>query len=139
MAVLYKLGDWLRRLSRPTVQIQVRETATMDALPTPLPQNELFLVGNSIRPKWAVLACPCGCGRRIDVNLMPTRRPTWKLSRTGNLVSLFPSLWMPETHCGSHFWIIDSRIHWDPGLGRYRAPKARGARDDEPRTEGFDP
>jgi hypothetical protein len=33
----------------------------------------LYIVGKPA-PKWAVLACPCGCRERIDVNLMLSRR-----------------------------------------------------------------
>lgn len=70
----------------------------------------LYLVGEPA--KWAVLACPCGCGDRIDVNLMKSRPPVWTLQRANGQISLSPSLWMPPEKCGSHFWVRNNRIVW---------------------------
>jgi Family of unknown function (DUF6527) len=76
-------------------------------------KGTLYIVGKP-RPKWAIMACPCRCGQRIDVNLMESRQPSWRLSSDGKEVSLHPSLWMPKEKCGSHFWIRQNRIDWVP-------------------------
>jgi hypothetical protein len=72
---------------------------------------KIYVVGSE-KPKWVVLECPCGCGERIDVNLMAARLPAWKLSSKDGMVTLWPSLWMPREKCGSHFWIKNNRIIW---------------------------
>jgi hypothetical protein len=75
------------------------------------PGANIYVVGNE-RPKWVVLDCPCGCGERIDVNLMAARVPAWEFSSKDGKVTLWPSLWMPREKCSSHFWIKKNRIIW---------------------------
>jgi hypothetical protein len=78
----------------------------------------LYIIGKPY-PKWVVLRCPCGCGERIHVNLMRSRRPRWGLKMEGTLVSIHPSIWIPEDRCGSHFWIQHNRIMW---VKEHRSP-----------------
>ena len=73
--------------------------------------KHMYVVG-STKAKWAILECPCGCRQRIDVNLMSSRRPFWQLRESGELVSLYPSLWRGRGTCESHFWVRDSKIVW---------------------------
>ena len=82
----------------------------MNDLPSEL-GKKVFLIGEK-NPKWAVLSCPCGCGDRLDVNLMQTRNPHWVVSIKNNTISLDPSLWQPKEKCGSHFWLKKNRIDW---------------------------
>jgi hypothetical protein len=88
----------------------VRRVASINDLPRRL-GGELYIVGSS-KPKWAVLACPCACRERIDVNLMSSRCPFWTLSGTDDALTLSPSLWMPDTKCGSHFFVRQGKIEW---------------------------
>lgn len=62
---------------------------------------------------WAVaLRCPCGCGARLELMLLPEVKPHWKLQVDKNGVpSLKPSVWR-ETGCQSHFWLKKGRIIW---------------------------
>jgi len=73
--------------------------------------GDLYIVAGT-KPKWAVLQCPCRCGDRIDVNLMQSRRPFWEITLDRKGITVHPSLWMPKSKCGSHFWIRHSRIDW---------------------------
>src|SRR4051794_7540834 len=70
----------------------------------------LYIVGAP--PKWAMLECPCGCGDTIDVNLMKSGTPVWRLSVANGKPSFHPSLWVPKEKCGAHFWIRDGKIIW---------------------------
>jgi len=74
--------------------------------------RKLYVVGNKQHAKWAILACPCPNHERIDVNLMESRSPRWDLRVRGGRVTLWPSLWMPASDCGSHFWIRRGRVIW---------------------------
>jgi hypothetical protein len=93
-------------------RLRVRSIASHADLPEHLEGDELVLVGTESNPKWAILQCPCGCGRRIDVNLMKSRRSFWRLFRSDQGITIWPSLWVPRDGCGSHFWIIDSSVMW---------------------------
>jgi hypothetical protein len=108
-----KIFDYARRWWRKTRRRgrvdRLIELESLSELPRPLGKS-LYIIGSP--PKWAILACPCGCGDRIDVNLMKSRSPRWKLTYTNNQASLDPSLWMPQEKCGSHFWLRSNRIIW---------------------------
>ena len=101
------LWRWVRRRRRLG---PVRHVASMNDLPKRL-GSELFVVGE-VKPKWVVIECPCRCGERIDVNLMTNRRPHWRLSESVGGATLAPSLWMPETKCGSHFFVRNNHVQW---------------------------
>lgn len=109
---LFKKKMWVfwRSLRRRKRVDRVVRVESMSEVPTKL-RGDLYIVGGP-KPKWAVLACPCRCGDRIDVNLMESRHPSWRLSTERNQVTLHPSLWMPEEKCGSHFWIRQNRFEW---------------------------
>jgi hypothetical protein len=112
MNLFRKLRLFWRNLRRRRRIARVVRVESMADVPRKL-KGELYIVVGS-RPKWAILACPCRCGERIDVNLMENRQPSWRLSADGKEVSLHPSLWMPKEKCGSHFWIRQNRIDWVP-------------------------
>lgn len=71
---------------------------------------EVFIVGRSGSPKWAVLMCPCQCGERLNVNLLSSADPHWRLSMKWGKASLWPSLWVSPDKCGSHFWMTDNKV-----------------------------
>jgi hypothetical protein len=112
MSLFKRIGIFWRDLRRRKRIDRVVQVASMSEVPKKL-KGDLYIVGGS-KPKWAILACPCRCGDRIDVNLMTSRQPSWQLSKNGNEVSLHPSLWMPKEKCGSHFWLRRNRIDWVP-------------------------
>jgi hypothetical protein len=62
------------------------------------------------RPRLLLLACPCGCGEQLPVNLDGRAGPAWryyKNERTG--LTIYPSVWR-ESGCRSHFIIWRDRI-----------------------------
>lgn len=79
------------------------------------------------RPRWLVIACPCGCGEQLPVNLDPRAGPAWRLYRTGSAVTLFPSVWR-ESGCESHFIIWRDEILL---FGRYEEDFAEEPAADE--------
>lgn len=57
------------------------------------------------RPRWLLLACPCGCGDELPINLDSRAGAAWRLYKNAKLgVSVYPSVWR-DTGCGSHFII----------------------------------
>lgn len=114
MVVRARLIDWWRRrrFTEPRID-QVRWYASQADLPASLPRHELAVVGDSVRPKWAVLECPCGAGHRLQVNLSPHRQPCWRvILDAGVELGLYPSVDFdaPERRC--HFWLRDGRVQW---------------------------
>ncbi|MBS1521304.1 MAG: hypothetical protein JST50_09920 [Bacteroidetes bacterium] len=72
------------------------------------PGATIFIVGSEITDKWVVFKCPDNCGRRVEVNLMKSRYPNWRLKIKNKKVSLWPSVIVDG--CGSHFWMQNSEI-----------------------------
>lgn len=71
----------------------------------------VYVVGIN-KPKWVIINCPCKCGERLAINLMKSHYPRWNLKITDGVISLWPSLWMQDKKCSSHFWIKESRVIW---------------------------
>jgi hypothetical protein len=101
---------WLR-LYRRSKYSHVRNVRSMGDVPKRLGAS-IYLVGAEGVPKWAVMACPCRCGARIDVKLMRARQPHWKIRLQSGTVTLWPSLCRSAKTCGSHFFIERNRVLW---------------------------
>ncbi|MGC2468025.1 MAG: DUF6527 family protein [Candidatus Acidiferrum sp.] len=110
MKLLKQIENVWKKLKRRKRLEKVLWVESRGDLPTRI-GAKLYVVGTEI-PKWVVLDCPCGCGERIDVNLMAARRPAWEFTAKDGKATLWPSLWMPREKCGSHFWIRKNRIIW---------------------------
>ena len=111
----YKLIKVLRGLARrkrkPAFTYStVRRVESMTDVPDKL-GSEIVLVLRKNVAQWAVFMCPCGCGQRLNVNLMRSAEPHWLMSMRRGKVSLSPSLWATEK-CGSHFWLVNNGIFW---------------------------
>jgi hypothetical protein len=110
---------------------KVRMVSSMDQVPKDL-SRIVFVVRRAGSDRWAVLECPCGCAERLDVNLMRTRRPFWRVRLHRGTVSLLPSLWVSSDRCGSHFWLIRNRVVWaksDSELPRGRSVMERNGKE----------
>ena len=100
-----------RYVSNNAVFTSVTVVDSMTDLPEKL-KNVIYVIGTDAKYKWVVFNCPCGCGERLDVKLMRSRHPFWKLNIEGGKASLSPSVWVPADRCGSHFWVIDNQVQW---------------------------
>ena len=84
----------------------------MNDIPEEIDSRTIFVVGDPDRPQYAVFLCPCGCGRRIELNLNPESTPRWKLQwHLLGTVSLSPSVWR-RSGCWSHFFLKHNKILW---------------------------
>jgi hypothetical protein len=83
-----------------------------DSLPGRLPVRWLVLARDD-GEDWCVgLRCPCGCGRTIELLLLPDVKPRWDLETDDvGRPSLNPSIWLQDG-CKSHFWIRQGRVQW---------------------------
>lgn len=83
-----------------------------DTPPNNLKSRDLYLAREDDE-NWAIaLNCPCGCGDRIELQLIPELSPNWRLvSNNQKFPTLHPSIWR-TTGCKSHFWVKKGHIHW---------------------------
>jgi hypothetical protein len=72
--------------------------------------NDIYIVGSDNYFKWIVITCPNQCGRRVEINLMNTGWPKWKMKIKKEKVTLYPSIVVKE--CGAHFWLENNSINW---------------------------
>jgi hypothetical protein len=72
----------------------------------------LYVVEDTGVPWAAAMACPCGCGNSLHMNLLPDTKPVWslKIERDG-APTLTPSVWRQEG-CHSHFFLRRGHIKW---------------------------
>lgn len=114
MKILFSrlLRDLWRRVFLRVHYRRKRWIGSLEGVVDPKP-DEILLIGDDGKPKWAILKCPCGCSEMLHVNLMKSHYPHWELTEEldGN-ISLSPSLWIDQSRCGSHFFIWHGRIIW---------------------------
>ncbi|WP_369802180.1 DUF6527 family protein [Hyphomonas sp. CY54-11-8] len=60
----------------------------------------------------AAFMCPCKCGERIELALIPEASPSWRLtSAAPKAPTLHPSVWR-KVGCKSHFWVRKGKVQW---------------------------
>jgi hypothetical protein len=105
------LPGWLLskvRRSRPTVYRAV----LVDEFPESLRPLTVYIAGETGHQWGAALICPCGCGDRIELNLLPQVRPSWTVElQRDRIVTLMPSVWRRKG-CKSHFFIRQGNVDW---------------------------
>lgn len=57
----------------------------------------------------AIHKCCCGCGQKVVTPLSPAK---WQLRRSGEAVTLYPSIGNWNFSCQSHYWIRRNRVEW---------------------------
>jgi hypothetical protein len=87
-------------------------TIVVGEMPEPVKHTALYIYSSNGYWWGAALACPCGCGSLIELNLLPEGNPSWKVtSHLDTSISLHPSVWR-NLGCGSHFWVNQGLIRW---------------------------
>ncbi|MDH4212278.1 MAG: DUF6527 family protein [candidate division WOR-3 bacterium] len=61
--------------------------------------------------------CCCGCGLEVVTPLSPAE---WSIRRSGNTVSLRPSIGNWDYPCRSHYWITNNRVEWAGPMSKKR-------------------
>jgi len=81
-------------------------------LPKNLNQKVVYIIGVKGNEWLAVLSCPCGCGSKIQLNLLKEEKPfwTWGVNERG-APTLSPSVWR-TVGCKSHFFVRAGAIQW---------------------------
>jgi hypothetical protein len=104
--------DFWRRRRLTTARYRCVEFVESVAAIDELPRRSVTVVGEPGHLKWAVFACPCGTGHRIQVPLRASGWPRWKLTISPQgAPSLTPSV-DDRRHIRCHFWLRDGRVKW---------------------------
>jgi hypothetical protein len=103
------LGLWRRIFgARPIVFRPRRVSDTPDELDDGL----VYIVGADGYDWSALMRCPGGCGKTLEMNLLPTAKPNWKVAEEADgSVTLHPSVWL-KTGCKCHFILRHGAIRW---------------------------
>ena len=119
VGLLVRLWAWLR--SRSVRRPAPLRTVYVEELPDQLDPKAVYVLGEGKHRWFAAMLCPCGCGSTVQVSLMASTRPRWRLIEhvSDGTVSLEPSLWR-EGGCESHFFLRRGFIEWCPAGGRRR-------------------
>jgi hypothetical protein len=59
--------------------------------------------------------CCCGCGQEVVTPLSPAE---WSIRRSGNAVTLRPSIGNGDYACRSHYWITNNQVEWDGPMSK---------------------
>ena len=106
--VFRRIREWVEHWFVPPYRTMVVE----ESLPVQLLRSTVYIVREDGFDEQIALLCPCGCGRILQMNLLPDERPCWQLMRNADgAVTLYPSVWRKKD-CGSHFWLRNGRIRW---------------------------
>jgi len=104
-----RLARRLRAVFRGNALLRVER---VEELPERLSAGRVYVVGENDHEWYAALLCPCGCSAVVELNLLSSTRPRWRLRvRPGGTASLRPSIWR-RVGCQSHFWVLEGRVHW---------------------------
>ena len=102
LSLLQRLGLWHPRYRGQHVT----------DLPDKLKPGTVYIVGDDGYDWSAAMRCPGGCGKTLEMNLLPDAHPAWKVNEHRNgLVSLCPSVWL-KTGCKCHFVLQHGRVRW---------------------------
>ena len=84
----------------------------VDEFPESLRPQTVYLAGDPGHLWGAALACPCGCGDTIELNLLPQVRPCWAAEvHPDRSITLMPSVWR-RNGCKSHFFVRRGKVDW---------------------------
>lgn len=82
--------------------------------PVELLPETLYAIGENGHLWHVMLACPCGCGATIALNVLPDDSPRWRLHEHVDGPTLSPSVWR-TAGCRSHFILRRGQVVWCHG------------------------
>ena len=78
----------------------------VEFIPETLEEGKLYI---SEEYSTAAHKCCCGCGEKV---ITPLKAKGWRLTRDGDLVTLYPSIGNWSFPCQSHYWIRRNAVQW---------------------------
>jgi Family of unknown function (DUF6527) len=87
-------------------RIETLQTEFVDFIPAKLEAGIIYV---SRKYLTASHLCCCGCGNKVVTPLKPGG---WKLTTTGNSITLCPSIGNWNFPCRSHYWVRRNQVEW---------------------------
>jgi len=107
-----RLPVWLLRFREWLLPARTLTPLQGDSLPEPLPRRALVLLRDGSEDWCIGMQCPCGCGQRVELPLIPEVKPHWNLQiESDGRPTLVPSVWLREG-CRSHFFVRRGKVEW---------------------------
>lgn len=97
-----------KRISNLVIKAQIERVSEAGAYSLK-PGEALLVHRGSLRS--IIFCCPDGCGENITINLDPRAGKAWRLYKTTQGITIFPSIWR-DNGCESHFIIYRNHILW---------------------------
>lgn len=83
-----------------------------DEIPDKPDNITIYLIENQGYCWQAVMICPCGCKKQLNMNLMKDYHPHWQYKiNSKNIITLNPSI-NRTVGCKSHFFVKQGKIIW---------------------------
>ncbi|MCA8447954.1 hypothetical protein LGN18_10400 [Burkholderia vietnamiensis] len=103
---------WLRNTVELLLPARKLTIASGEALPRRLPWRGLVLLRDG-EEDWSIaMRCPCGCGQKLELPLIPEAMPRWELRvAPDGRPTLLPSVWLRDG-CRSHFFVHGGKVLW---------------------------
>jgi hypothetical protein len=109
-AWLKRFWNWL--LSWVTGRAPVYRSSRIADAPDRPAKNVPYIVGEGGYDWSAVMLCPGGCGKILEMNLLPDATPVWRVTEhSDGSASLHPSVWL-KTGYKCHFVLQQGRVNW---------------------------
>ncbi|MCW3109109.1 MAG: hypothetical protein JWQ09_3615 [Segetibacter sp.] len=106
--MIKKLLNWFLRIYSRKKLYKIK---FVHDIPEQMRQSILYVVTNEGFDWQAVMICPCGCNKVLQMNLIADYSPSWKYKVDQKLVSLYPSVHR-QVGCRSHFYLTKGKISW---------------------------
>lgn len=102
---------WWRKLLARLMPRRRLSIVHGDSLPEKLPAWNLVLARED-GEDWCVgMKCPCGCGAKLELLVLPGVKPRWDIVLDDGYPSLRPSVAL-RRGCRSHFWLRKGKVVW---------------------------
>ena len=103
---------WLLKIVERLLPARSVLIVESEAQPEKLPRRALVLLRDG-GENWSIgMRCPCGCGQRVELPLIPEVKPRWELQiESDKTPTLTPSVWLREG-CRSHFFVRRGKVQW---------------------------
>lgn len=114
--------QWSTRLTERSLAIQPK---FVEFIPEELLPGVLYI---SDQYKTALHLCCCGCGEEV---VTPLNRAGWEIHRSGEKVSMWPSIGNWDYPCQSHYYIKKNQVAWAESMTKsaIRRVKQRDEQD----------
>lgn len=103
---------WVNHIRTKLLGQSIQKLVLCVNLPEKVDYNVIYINYEEGCCAYLMMKCPCGCGKDIDLSLIPNLKPKWDIIFHWNgTISLNPSI-RRIAGCKSHFYYKRGRVVW---------------------------